>query len=114
MTSQVIQHSINKKISCGLLLVLVLVNIILFTIYQYSGPPIAIIFYAFAIYLCWRQNDFRAGIIIGIMGFVIHLYEFISISIMELDPLEMILFLINLLFPVLLVLFSVKAFKEYR
>lgn len=98
----------------GILIILVTVNAILFMKGEYLGPSIALICYAFVTYLCWRQNDFRAGIAIGIFGFVIHLYELIFQGIEELGTLDLTFFFINLLLPIPLVYLSSKAYIETR
>lgn len=104
----------NQRMTIGVLIVLVIVNAILLMKVEYSGPSIALICYAFVTFLCWRQNDFRAGIAVGIFGFVIHLYELIFQGTKELGTFDLILFFINLLFPIPLIYFSFKAFKEIK
>ena len=104
----------NRRMTIGILIVLVIVNALLLMNVEYSGPSIALICYAFVTFLCWRQNDFHAGIAIGIFGFVIHLYELIFQGIEELATLEFIFFFINLLLPISLIYYSYKAHKEIK
>jgi hypothetical protein len=76
---------------------------------EYSGPFIAMIFYAFVTFLCWRKKHFQAGMIAGSLGFGIHLYELIFRGIKELEGIYLAIFYINLIFPILLVYFSYKV-----
>ena len=81
---------------------------------RYSGPFIAMIFYAFVTFLCWRKKHFQAGIIAGFLGFSIHLYELIFQGIKELKGMNLIIFYLNLIFPVLLVYFAYKANQNLK
>ena len=94
--------------------ILVFTNVIWVILDRPFGPIIALIFYTFAILLFWRKNDIFAVIIIGVIGFAIHIYEFIFIGITDLNWLEIIFFLINSVFPILLIYFCYKLFKKYK
>ncbi len=91
-----------------------IINATWVTICKSLGPVIALIAYIFITFLFLQKNDFIAGIIIGIIGFIIHFYELIFQGIKELRGFEIAFFLINLVFPILLIYFSYKAYKESK
>jgi len=70
-------HSSVAKMTIGILVVLVGVNAVWAVTMELSGPVIALLFYAFVTFLCWRRSHFQAGIISGILGLGIHVYELI-------------------------------------
>jgi hypothetical protein len=104
----------NKKVALLIILTLVIINAVWVTICKSLGPVIALIPYAFITFLFWRKNDFIAGIIIGIVGFIIHFYELIFQGIKELRGFEIAFFFINLVLPIPLIYFSCKAYKEFK
>ena len=55
------------KITIGILVVLVGINVIWSVTLEHSGPVIALLFYAFVTFLCWRRSHFQAGIISGVL-----------------------------------------------
>ena len=96
------------------ILSLMIINVVWVIICKFLGPVIALIAYAFITFLFLHKNDFVAGIIIGIVGFIIHFYELIFQGIKELRGFEIAFFFINLVFPILLIYFSFKAYKEFK
>ena len=86
----------NQKVALLVVLTLVIINTAWVTICKSSGPFIALIPYAFITFLFLKKKDFIAGIIIGIVGFVIHFYELIFQGITELRGFEIAFFFINL------------------
>ena len=108
------KYSSNHKMVIGILTILVIINAGWVIICKSNGPIIALIFYVFAIFLFWRKNDIFAGIIIGVMGFAIHMFELIFQGIIDLEGLETIFFFINLVFPILLIYFCYKIYKNIK
>ena len=98
----------------GILVVLVIANAVWLATSEYSSPLIALIFYALIAFLCWRRSHFQAGIIGGIVGLGVHIYELLSQGIIELRGLELGLFFINLTFPIPLIYFSYRAYQEIK
>ena len=108
------KYSFNQKMVIGILTILVITNAAWVIICKSYGPLIALIFYVFAIFLFWKKNDIFSGIIIGIIGLAIHIYELIFQGIADLEVLETIFFFINLIFPILLVYFCYKFYKKIK
>jgi hypothetical protein len=112
MSNKVYPQSLSKRITIGILVLLGITNAVWVATSERKGPLIALVFYTFITLLCWRRSHFRAGIIGGIFGFGIHVYELISLGIGELDGVEPGFFFANLLLPILLTYFSYKAYQE--
>jgi len=106
--------SSNHKMAIGILTILVITNACWIIIGQSYGPFIALMFYAFAIFLFWQKNDIFSGIIIGTVGLAVHIYELIFQGIADLAGLETIFFFINLVFPIPLVYFCYKVYKKIK
>ena len=102
----------NKKVALSILIALVVANAAWVAASQHSAPLIALIFYAIVAFLCWQRNHFQAGIIAGIVGLGIHAYELIFLGVAELGAFDLLLFLMNLVFPIPLIYFSYKAYRE--
>ena len=102
----------SRSISITILLVLVITNAIYVTITDYSGPIIALVLYGVVAFVFWRFKHFQSGIIAGILGFGFHLYELIASGLSDMIPINLSLFLINLLLPIPLVYFSYKAYRQ--
>jgi len=92
----------------------VVTNAVWVTISKYSGPLIALIFYAIIAFLCWKRRHFHAGIIGGIVGFGIHTYELIFQGLEELSGVILVLFFVNLILPILLIYFSYRVCHELK
>ena len=101
-----------EKITIGILIVLAGINAVWAVIGEYSGPFIALFFYAFVTFLCWRRNHFQAGIIGGVFGLGIHVYELIFQDMGKLGGIELGLFCANIVLPIPLMYFSYKANRE--
>jgi len=101
-----------KKITIGILIALVGINIIWAITLEHSGPVIALLFYVFITFLCWRRRHFQAGIIGGVFGLGIHVYELIFQSLERIVGMEMYLFYANIVIPIPLIYFSYKAHRE--
>lgn len=114
MSTKENKRSLNKIIAISILIVLVIVNATWMIICKYPGPLMALIFYVFVAFLFWRKNDFRAGIIMGIIGLIIHVCELLLQGIADLGRLELVFFFANLLLPIPLIYFSYRAYKEVR
>ena len=104
--------STSQKITIGILIILVCINAVWATAVEYNGPLIAILFYALLVFLCWRRNHFQAGIIGGVFGLGIHIYELISKGIGELKGIDLGFLGANIFLPVLLIYFSYRAHQE--
>jgi len=98
----------------GILTVLVITNASWFAISKHSGSFVGLIFYAFIAFICWRRKRFQAGIIGGIIGLVIHIYELLFQGLSGFTKFESGLFFINLILPILLIYFSYKSYKKFR
>ena len=96
----------------SILVVLVTVNTAWKVASEYSGPLIALILYVVAAFLCWRRNHFQAGIIAGMAGLGIHIYELILWGVAGLGLLDLGLPLVNLIGTIPLMYFSYKAYRE--
>lgn len=114
MRDQNTEFSFCQKITVVILAILVVVNVAWAVMHMRPGILVALIIYAFAIFLCLKQKDFRAGIIIGAIGFLIHVVELIFRGIAWLGRIESAFFIINLILPLILVLFSYKAYRDIK
>ena len=103
-----------RRIVILILLILIITNSVWLLISEFSGPLIALIFYTIIIYLCIYKKHFQAGIIGGIIGFSIHIFELLFQHNANLSGIEFIFFLINLIFPVALVYYSHRANKVVK
>ncbi len=101
----------SERVVLAILLILIATNTLWVFVAQYSGPLFALIFYSAITYLCWQRRHFRAGVIAGVGGFGIHVYEWISLGLGELQGIESALFFINLVAPLALLYFSVRAYQ---
>jgi len=108
------KYSFNHRIVIGILTILVVTNAAWVIICKSYAPLIALIFYLFVIFLLWRKNDIFSGIIVGSIGFAIHLYELIFHGITDLRVLESIFFFINLILPLPLVILCFNIYKKTK
>jgi hypothetical protein len=65
--------------------------------------------YGVVAYLCWHRNHFKAGIIAGIIGLGIHIYEIVSMGLEGLRVFECGFLIANLILPIPLIYFSYRA-----
>ena len=99
----------EKKLCFSILLALVVINSAWVIESLHSGPVIGLIVYGVVAYLCWHRNHFQAGIIAGIIGLGIHIYEIISMGMEGLRVFERGFLGANLILPILLIYFSHRA-----
>ena len=99
----------EKKLCFGILLALVVINSTWVIESLRSGPVIGLIMYGVVAYLCWHRNHFQAGIIAGIIGLGIHIYEIISIGMEGLKVFECGFLIANIILPILLIYFCYRA-----
>jgi hypothetical protein len=104
----------NRNFTLAILLILVIMNVVWFAISLRSGASMAMILYAFIFFLCWRMADYRAGVIAGLLGFGIHLYELLLVTPLDFLLLDWICFYLNLLLPIALLIFSFQAYRATR
>lgn len=108
------KRSKNKTIAIGILLMLTTTNALWAATSAYPGPFIGLLMYGLVAYLCWQYADFRAGLISGVIGLGVHLYELIFIDVGALTDLEFGYLCINLALPMPLIYFSYKAHHEEK
>ena len=114
MNHKEIKGSMYKKITIGILISLIITNIIWLATSKYPGSFIGVLFYGVMTFIFWRKSHFQAGIIGGIMGLVVHIYELIFNNITKLGLLDSGFFFINLILPLPLIYFSYKTYKESK
>jgi len=85
------------------------VNAIWLIVSWHGGALIALAFYSVISFLCLRKQHFQAGVIAGILGFGIHLYEFFVLGTSELTGIVQVFFYANLILPVPLTIISYLA-----
>ena len=68
----------------------------------HAVPLIAVIAYAVVAFLVLRRNDFRAGFIIGIVGFAVHLLEVVIQGTVRLASLELVWLFANIALPLVI------------
>jgi len=99
-------------ITIAFLLSLVGVNAIWLIIRGHGGALIALVFYSVVSLLCLRSRHFRAGVIAGVFGFVIHIYELFVQGTTELMGIDQVLFYANLVLPIPLTFTSYFASRK--
>lgn len=108
----------KKKISTSgiitltFLLSLIVINVIWLIIRVHGGVLMAIVFYAVVFFLCFRSRHFGAGVIAGIFGFGIHIYELLVKGTTELTGIEQVFFYANLIFPIPITLTSYLSSRK--
>jgi len=96
-------------ITIALLLSLVGVNAVWLIIRGHGGALIALVFYSVASFLCLRRQHFQAGVIAGIIGFGIHLFELFVKGTSQLIGIDQVFFYANLVLPIPLTITSYLA-----
>lgn len=104
----------NAKIAFGIIVILVIINAIWFLFQNFSGPIFAFIAYAVIAFLFLVKKEFMAGIIVGAGGLFVHLYEFIFLGLAGLTDIGVVFLLANLFLPILLIIFSFRAYQELK
>ena len=101
-------------LTLGILVFLIGVNVGWYLFSKGSGTLIALIFYSAILFLYWRMSDFRAVMLAGLIGFGVHLYEWVVLGISTFEGLETLLFYLNLVFPIPLAYLGYRAYRESR
>jgi hypothetical protein len=99
-------------ISIAFLLSLVGVNAVWLIIRGHGGALIALVFYSVVSFLCLRSRHFGAGLIAGIFGFGIHIYELFVKGTTELIGIDQVFFYANLILPIPLIFTSYLASRK--
>jgi hypothetical protein len=99
-------------ITIAFLLSLVGVNAVWLIIRGHGGTLIALLFYSVVSFLCLRSRHFGAGLIAGIFGFGIHIYELFVKGTIELIGIDQVFFYANLILPIPLTFTSYLASRE--
>ena len=84
------KYSPSGIITIALLLSLAVVNAIWLIVSWHGGALIALAFYSVISFLCLRKQHFQAGVIAGILGFGIHLYELFVLGTSELIGIDQV------------------------
>ena len=99
-------------ISIAFLFSLALGNSVWLILSWHGGALIALVFYSVITFLCFRNHHFQAGVIAGIIGFGIHLFELFALDPSELHEIDQIFFYTNLILPIPLVITSYLASRK--
>ena len=99
-------------ITIALLLSLAGANALWLITSWHGGALIAIVFYSIVAFLCLRNRHFRAGVIAGILGFGIHLFELFVQGTTELIGIDRVFFYANLILPLPLIITSYLASRK--
>jgi hypothetical protein len=100
---------VEKRLCLSILLALVVINIVWVVASLHVGPVIGLTVYSVVAYLCWHRNHFQAGIIAGIVGLGVHIYEIAPSSLEGLTAIESGFLMANIVLPILLIYFSYRA-----
>ncbi len=111
MSIQIGLHFAAEKITIGILIALACINAVWAVITGYFGHFIGYGIYTYILFLCQRKKHYQAGIIGGILGFGFHFYELLFRGTEELTGIQLTIFFINLIFPLLLLYFSYQAYQ---
>jgi len=106
--------ALYEKITISILLVLIFTNSVLSAFTGYAGPLFGSIGYILVLVLCWLKKHYKAGIIGGIFGSGIHILELLFKDIKELRGVELVIILVNIIFPLLLIYFSYRAYRTSK
>lgn len=104
----------GKRASLVILILLISVNTFWFTHQIQFGPLIGLVFYAVVALLIWRNDNFSSGTIAGIVGFTVHLIELFFFDMSTQDLIIIGFYLANLVLPLILLNFSLKAYRSVR
>ena len=99
-------------ITIALLLTLAAVNAVWLIASWHGGAFIALGFYSVISFLCLRRQHFQAGVIAGIIGFGIHIFELFVLGTSELTVLDQVFFYANLVLPLPLTITSYLASRK--
>ena len=99
-------------ITIALLLSLAGINAVWLIIRGHGGALIALVFYSVVSFLCLRSRHFGAGVIAGIFGFGIHIYELFVKGTAELIGIDQVFFYANFILPIPLTFTSYLASRN--
>ena len=104
--------SLGGIITIALLLTLVCTNAFWLIISWNGGPLIALVFYLVISFRCLKGRHFYAGIIAGILGVGIHIFELFAYGIVKLTEIDQVFFCANLILPIPLIYTSYLASRK--
>jgi hypothetical protein len=104
----------GKKPVLIILLILIVVNTFWFTKSIQIRPLIGMIFYGAVIFLIWRNDNFSAGMIAGIVGFTGHVFELFFLDLATLEWDILLFFLLNLTLPIFMFSIALKAYRTLK
>lgn len=99
-------------ITIAFLFSLVGINAVWLIISWHGGALIALAFYSVISFLCLRKHHFQAGVIAGIIGFGIHIFELFVLGPSELLGIDQFFFYTNLILPIPLTITSYLASRK--
>ena len=99
----------EKKLCFSILLALVVINSAWVILSLHLGTVVGLTVYGVVAYLCWHRSHFQAGIIAGIIGLGIHIYEIISRGLEGLKAFESGFLIANIILPILIIYFCYRA-----
>jgi hypothetical protein len=104
--------STSGIITIAFLLSLVGVNAVWLIIRGHEGVLIALVFYSVVSFFCLRSRHFGAGVIAGIFGFGIHIYELFVKGTTDLTGIDQVFFYANLILPIPITFTSYLASRK--
>jgi hypothetical protein len=104
----------NKQIVVGLLLVLALINVAWLVLSSTGDPSTFALLYALAAWVAGQKNYFFAAMAMAVVGLLLHPYEWAAHRITLDTAVDQLFFFANLLLPLPLLFFSIKAAREKR
>ena len=99
-------------ITIALLLSLAGANALWLITSWHGGALIALVFYSVVAFLCLRSRHFQSGVIAGILGFGIHVFELFVQGTTELIGIDQVFFYANLILPIPLTITSYLASRK--
>ena len=87
-------------------------NVIWLITSRHGGALIALLFYSAVAFLCLRNRHFQSGVIAGIFGFGIHIFELLVQGTSKLIGIEQVFFYLNLVLPIPLTFTSYLASRK--
>ena len=109
-----LKQSFDRRIVTAALAVLITINAGWIIICKSYGPFIAVVLYMFALFLFMHRNDLFAGMITGISGLAINVYELVSAGMKNIQGLGKMFFIANLVLPVLLLYYCCRLYRRIR
>ncbi len=106
------KFSTSGIITVAFLLSLAGVNAVWLIMRGHGGALIALVFYSVVSFLSLRSRHFGAGVIAGIFGFGIHIFELFVKGTAELTGIDQLFFYANLILPIPLTFTSFLASRK--